>query len=234
MLKKNILITGASKGIGKALAIKFAKEGFTVIAASRNIEAIKNYAYNYDFAGKIIPEELDVTNRNEIIRLVESLEAESPLYCVINNAGITSFRKAEHDSFEMIESIINTNLLGAVTLTRAVLPGMIKRKAGAIINIISVAAEKVFTNSSIYAASKIGLQTYAKVLREELREHKIQVMNVLPGATNTEIWSEEMRDKFGDRMMTPEDIADVVYSAFSVSDKLVQEEIVLRPILGDL
>ena len=175
-----------------------------------------------------------MTNREAIIELVAKLEKTSPIYCVINNAGITSFRKAEHDTFETIEDIVNTNLLGAINLIKASLPGMIERKSGAIINIISVAADKVFTNSSIYAASKIGLQTYSKVLREELREHNIQVINVLPGATKTEIWSEEMREQFGDRMMTPEDIADVVFNAFEMSDKLVQEEIILRPKLGDL
>lgn len=234
MLKKNILITGASKGIGKALTIKFAEEGHIVFAASRNIEIVSEYAEVNKLTSNILPQKLDVTDREAIIEMMEKLEKTNPIYCVINNAGITSFRKAEHDTFGMIEDIVNTNLLGAVNLIKASLPGMIERKSGAIINIISVAADKVFTNSSIYAASKIGLQTYSKVLREELREHNIQVINVLPGATKTDIWSEEMRDKFGDRMMTPEDIADVVYNAFKMSDKLVQEEIILRPILGDL
>lgn len=235
MLKKNVLITGASKGIGRALAEKFATEGHTVIATARDPEKVKLYSDALPgITGKIIPAKLDVTIRGEVEEFIRSVEKDYPVDCLINNAGITSFKRAEHDSFDQIEQIVNTNLVGAVYMIKNVLPGMIRRKEGNIINIISVAADKIFTNSSIYAATKAGLLTYAKVLREEVRGYGISVINVLPGATRTDIWSSEMLQKFGDRMMDPEHIANVVYSAINSDNNLVQEEIVIRPLSGDL
>ena len=102
------------------------------------------------------------------------------------------------------------NLLGSIYTTKAVLPEMIKRKSGTIINILSVAAKTVFTNSSIYTASKSGLEAFGKVLREEVREYNIRVINIFPGATATEIWSKEALDKFDAFIRTLHDATLIV------------------------
>jgi 3-oxoacyl-[acyl-carrier protein] reductase len=111
---------------------------------------------------------------------------------------------------------------------------MISNGGGAIINILSVVTKKTFTKSSIYAASKMGLLGYTNSLREEVRKHNIKVINVIPGATATPIWSKEIRNQFSDRMMTAEDIARVLVWAFLQKENLVTEELLLRPIEGDL
>jgi len=153
---------------------------------------------------------------------------------LINNAGITSFKKVEHNSLEDIESIIQTNLLGSIYTIKAVLPLMIKKNKGTIINILSVVTEKIFQQSGAYSASKAGLKAFSQVLREEVRKYNIRVINVYPAATNTDIWSEENKTKFAHRMMNPADIAKMVISIYEHPGNVVTEEIVLRPIEGDL
>jgi short-subunit dehydrogenase len=111
---------------------------------------------------------------------------------------------------------------------------MIENKSGTIINILSVAAKKIFTNSSIYAASKAGLELFSKVLREEVRELNIRIINIYPGATSTEIWPENAIDKFSDKMMSPEKLANFIYDIYANTSDLSPEEVVVRPITGDL
>jgi short-subunit dehydrogenase len=152
----------------------------------------------------------------------------------VNNAGVTSFKHAADNSINEINDIINTNLLGAIYSTKAVLPTFIKNESGTIFNILSVVVDKTFTRSSAYAASKMGLLGYSRSLREEVREHNIRVINIIPGATETAMWSQEMRKEKGERMMNPESLARIIVSAYLQKDNLVTEEIVLRPVTGDL
>jgi len=111
---------------------------------------------------------------------------------------------------------------------------MIKQNGGTIINILSAVTKKVFIQSSAYSASKHGLIGYTNSLREEVRKHNVRIINVIPGATQTPMWTSEMREKYGDRMMTAEEIAQVIVWLYLQKGNLVTEEIVLRPILGDL
>ena len=111
---------------------------------------------------------------------------------------------------------------------------MIKKKKGTIINILSVASKKIFTQSSVYSASKAGLEMYMNILREEVRKYNIRIINIFPGATKTAIWPDEMLEQFGKRMMLPEDIAALIFSLYNSNNSVVPEEIVLRPIKGDL
>ena len=120
------------------------------------------------------------------------------------------------------------------TAIKAVLPQMISNRSGTIINILSVVTKKTFTKSSVYAASKMGLLGYTNSLREEVRKHNIKVINVMPGATATAMWSKDMRSEYSERMMTSEDIARVLVWAFLQKENLVTEELLLRPIEGDL
>ena len=161
-------------------------------------------------------------------------EGYEGINCLINNAGITSFKSAEENSIKEIDEVINTNLLGSIYTIKAVLPHFKKIGGGTIINVLSVVTKKTFTNSSAYTASKMGLLGYVRVLREEVRKHNIRVINVIPSATDTPIWSREMREEHSKRMMSPESIARLMVSAFLQSDNLVVEDIVVRSLQGDL
>jgi 3-oxoacyl-[acyl-carrier protein] reductase len=233
--KPGIWITGASSGIGKAAAIEFAKTGAKVFASGRRaaeLERINTELDSDKISVEVFP--CNVASHTNVDQTVKKILANSKIDCLINNAGITSFKLAEDNSINEINDVIQTNLLGSIYAIKAVLPQMISNGGGTIINILSVVTKKTFTKSSVYSASKFGLLGYSNSLREEVRKYNIKVINLIPGATSTPIWSKEMRDQFSDRMMTSEDIARVLVWAFLQKENLVTEELLLRPIEGDL
>ncbi len=203
-----------------------------LLARAQELERLK------DEAGKpgdnIFPFPCNVASSANVDQTVKKIINEFDLSCLINNAGVTSFKNASDNSVNEINDTINTNLLGSIYSTKSVLPTFIKNESGTIINILSVVVDKTFTRSSVYAASKMGLLGYSNSLREEVRKHNIRVINVMPGATETSMWSQEIRKEKGELMMNPESIARIIVSAYLQKDNLVTEEIVLRPITGDL
>jgi 3-oxoacyl-[acyl-carrier protein] reductase len=233
--KSGIWITGASSGIGKAVAIEFAKIGCNVFVSARRAQELERLR---DESGKlgdnIFPFPCNVASSTNVDQTVKKILNEYDLNCLINNAGVTSFKHASDNSVNEINDIINTNLLGSIYSIKSVLPTFIKNESGTIINILSVVVDKTFTRSSVYAASKMGLLGYSNSLREEVRKHNIRVINVIPGATETSMWSQEVRKEKSELMMNPESIAHIIVSAYLQKDNLVTEEILLRPITGDL
>jgi short-subunit dehydrogenase len=229
--KAGIWITGASSGIGKATVKEFASVGCNVFASSRRVTELEKLIED---GNQIAIYPCNVASSANVNQTFKKISAEYNINCLINNAGITSFKLAEENSIKEIEEVLNTNLLGSIYTIKAVLPHFKKIGGGTIINVLSVVTEKTFTNSSVYTASKMGLLGYSRVLREEVRKYNIRVINVIPGATETPIWTREMREEKGERMMNPESIARTMVSAFLQSDNLVAEEIVLRPLQGDL
>ena len=227
-----VWVTGASSGIGKSIALLFAEQGVKVIATSRDHAALEKYLAEKN--QNIFAYPADVTDLNEIKKTFEKISGSFFIKALINNAGVTSFKPVSELTDGETEKIISTNLTGAINLTRFVLPGMIEAGEGKIINILSVASEKIFKNSAVYSASKAGLAAFAKVLREEVREHSIRVVNIYPGAVRTPIWPSEILEQHADKMMSPDDVAKVVYDVYNEKSNLVQEEIVLRPVSGDL
>lgn len=232
---KAIWITGTSSGIGRALAVEFARNGELVIATSRNISLIKNFKKELGSNSKnIIPFELDIRNIEAISSFYSEVSRNYNITGLINNAGLSSFKLAKDDSLEEVKNIIDVNLLGAIYCIKTVLPSMILNSKGTIINILSVVTQKLFTNSSVYSASKSGLMAYVKVLREEIRENNIRVLNVYPGATKTSIWPNHVLEKYSHRMINPDEVAKVIFQIYSQKSSFVTEEILLRPIQGDL
>ncbi len=231
--KAGIWITGASSGIGKATVNEFVSVGCNVFASARRVNELNRLSENND-KPQIGIYPCNIASRTNVDQTFKKISAEYNINCLINNAGITSFKSAEENSIKEIDEVINTNLLGSIYTTKAVLPHFKKIGGGTIINVLSIVTEKTFTNSSVYTASKMGLLGYARVLREEVRKYNIRVINVLPGATETPIWTREMREENGERMMKPESIARLIVSTFLQSDNLVAEEIIIRPLQGDL
>ncbi|MHB1688859.1 MAG: SDR family oxidoreductase [Ignavibacteriaceae bacterium] len=238
MIKKDqvgVWITGASSGIGKAAAIEFARIGAQVFVSSRRaieLEKIDSELAEQKLHVNIFP--CNVGSYANVDQTVKKILAGHQIDCLINNAGVTSFKTAEQSSIKGINDIINTNLLGAIYSIKAVLPYMIERGGGTIINILSVVTKKVFTHSSAYTASKMGLLGYTNSLREEVRKYKIKVINILPGVTNTQMWSNEVRKKNSERMMSSAEIARIIVWSYLQKENLVTEEILIRPIEGDL
>jgi len=233
--KSGIWITGGSSGIGKEAAKEFARTGCEVFVSARRVRelerlneelekeklSVKYYACN-------------VASAPNVDQTIKKIIGEHPINCLINNAGVTSFKAAEDNSVQEINDIINTNLLGSIYAIKYMLPHFIKQGKGTIINIISSAARKIFTNSSAYTASKAGLLGYSNVLREEVRKFNIRVINILPGATETPMWSAEIRKENSARMMTSEEVARLLVWVYLQEGNMVPEEIMIKPIEGDL
>lgn len=230
-----VWITGASSGIGKALAAEFAARKDIVAGSSRSPELLSQIEEELNSAGKYFygfP--ADISDLKTVNDTYEKISSRFEINCLINNAGITSFKIAENDSPDEIKKIIEVNLLGSIYAVKSVLPQMMEKKQGTIINILSVVTKKIFNGSSAYSASKAGLKAYSDVLREEVRKYNIRIINIVPGATRTSIWPDSSLEKYSERMMSPDDLAKLVYSLYSQKSNLVPEEIVIRPMKGDL
>jgi len=229
--KNAVWITGASSGIGKATAKLLAQEGFFVIASARREELLQKL---FGKKKNVLTLPLDISDFNAISEIFQKIDKEFFIDCLINNAGVTTFKSFAETSWTETEKIIRTNLLGTMAITKTVLPRMISKRKGKIINILSVASEKIFENSSVYSASKSGLKAFAQVIREELRTSGIKVINIYPGATATPIWPEDILQKFAGQMLPEEKIAEIILRICKDNSDLVEEEIVLRHIAGDL
>jgi short-subunit dehydrogenase len=233
--KDGIWVTGASSGIGKAVALEFAKIGCNVFVSARRANELERLKSEAGKQGEhIFVYPCNVASANNVEQTFKKISVDFEINCLVNNAGITSFKHAADNSINEINDIINTNLLGSIYTIKSVLPSFIKNESGTIFNILSVVVKKTFTRSSVYAASKMGLLGYANSVREEVRKHNIRIINIIPGATETSMWSQEIRKEKGERMMNTESIARTIVSSYLQKDNLVTEEIVLRPVTGDL
>jgi 3-oxoacyl-[acyl-carrier protein] reductase len=233
--KSGIWITGASSGIGRATAKEFATVGCNVFVSARRISELERLKDELGELGeRVFVFPCNVASSANVDQTVKKIASDFRIDCLINNAGITSFKFAEDNSTNEINDIINTNLLGSIYTIKSVLPLFKENNSGTIINILSVVVKKVFTKSSVYAASKMGLLGFSESLREEVRKYNVRVINVIPGATETSMWTQDVRKKNSERMIQPESIARMIVSAYLQKDKLVTEEIVVRPQEGDL
>ncbi|MDR3666038.1 MAG: SDR family NAD(P)-dependent oxidoreductase [Ignavibacteriaceae bacterium] len=230
-----VWITGGSSGIGKAAAKEFARTGSQVFVSARRVRELEKLNEELEkekLSAVVFP--CNVASSVNVDQTVKKIIALNTVDCLINNAGITSFKAAEDNSVQEINDIINTNLLGSIYTIRYILPHFKKQGKGTIINILSSAAKKIFTNSSVYTASKLGLLGYSNVLREEVRKYNIRIINILPGATETPMWPSDVRKSSSDRMMTGEEVARLLVWVYLQEGNMVPEEITIKPVEGDL
>ncbi len=231
----NIIITGASKGIGKAIAEQFAAKGHTLFICSRNekqlYDTVAMLQTNYPQC-KIKGLACDMSIPEDAKKFgVWSLEFGVP-DILINNAGQFLPGSIHNESDGILEQMINVNLYSAYHLTRAVLPSMVAAKRGHIFNICSIASLHAYSNGGSYSISKFALLGFSKNLREELKPQGIKVTAVCPGATMSASWDGFEVDT--QRIMEAEDIAKMIYAATQLSPQAVVEDIIMRPQLGDL
>lgn len=232
---KNIVVTGGSKGIGKAIIEIFSSNGFDVTTCSRNnsdLEALKKEIEGkYSNKVHILP--VDLSNKSGVDLFIDFVKGNcKKVDVLINNTGVFLPGQIHTEEEGTLEKMIDTNLYSAYRLTRGLIEGMKSEKSGHIFNICSTASITAYTNGGSYCISKFAMYGMSKVLREELKEHGIRVSAVLPGATFTASW--EGVDIPTERFMPSEDIATMIWAAFSLSPRSVVEDILIRPQLGDL
>lgn len=224
-MNKTIVVTGGTKGIGRAIVDKFAQEGFTVLTCARTKE--ENFPENVHFF------KADMSKKAEVLAFADFVKATvNQVDILVNNTGFFLPGQIHNEEEGTIEAMIETNLYSAYHLTRALVGEMIERKEGYIFNICSTASITAYTNGGSYCISKFAMLGMSKVLREELKPHHVRVTSILPGATLTNSWAGV--ELPAERFIAPEDIAQVVWTAYNLPDSTVLEEILMRPMLGDL
>lgn len=224
---KNAIITGAGKGIGRALAIALAQEGVNIGLAARTASDLDRVAAELKQYGvKTAVVTMDVADINAVNAAVLALKSElGVIDILINNAGIGAFGSFMELEPEKWEQIIRVNLLGAYYVTRAVLPEMIERKRGDIINISSTAGKNGAAVTSAYSASKFGLIGMSESLMQEVRKHNIRVSTLLPSTVATDMAKDlKLTDGNPDRVMQPEDFAELVVAQLKLNRRVFVKE----------
>lgn len=230
-----IVITGGTKGIGKAVVKKFCSEGFTVATCARSEQDLATLRdelkEQYDATVHICQADLSVKEQVgdfiDFVRLIGK-----PVEILINNTGVFIPGEVLKEDEGALEGMMNTNLYSAYHLTRGLAPGMIKSNRGHIFNICSVASLKAYPNGGSYSISKFAMYGFSQALREELKDHGVRVTSILAGAVKTPSW--DGVDLPDERFMKPQDVAETIYGTYQLSERTVIEDIVLRPQLGDI
>jgi NAD(P)-dependent dehydrogenase (short-subunit alcohol dehydrogenase family) len=232
---KVALVTGASRGIGLAIAHAFAAEGCDVVLSSRQQSSIENAGRELQpYKTRTASIACDITNASDVDSMFAFVRREfGRLDILVNNAGI-SHAMAPVDQLEpdLWEQVLATNLTGMFLVTRGAIPLM---KAGAtIVNNLSVAARGVFAGEAAYVASKHGALGLTNTLREELRPRGIRVMALMPGPTDTDIWNQFWPEAPRAKMMSPETVAAVLVNALLLPPNSSLDELVINPSSGSL
>ena len=232
---KNVVITGASKGIGKAIAEIFAAYGHHLFLCSRGEVALyktmEELMTKYP-AAIIKAKPFDLSRKEEAKAFgAWCLEYGVP-DVLVNNAGLFEPGSVHNEPEGTLESQLAVNLYSAYHVTRSVLPWMMEKKKGHIFNMCSIASLDAYANGGAYSISKFALYGFSKNLREEMKPYNIKVTAVHPGAVLTDSWGGY--DNSSKRIMEASDIAKMVYAASQLSPAACVEDIVVRPQLGDL
>ncbi len=232
---KIIVITGASKGLGRAIAEQFAAAGNTLLVCSRSelqlYKMMEDILLEYPQCTiKAMP--CDMSIKDEVLAFAKWCLQYGTPNIIVNNAGQFLPGSIHNEEDGLLEQMIQTNLYSAYHLTRALLPQMIERKTGSIFNICSIASLQAYANGGSYSISKYALLGFSKNLREELKPYGIKVSAVMPGAAFTDSWAGSGINP--ERIMEANDVAKMIFAASQLSSQAVMEDIILRPQLGDL
>lgn len=225
------IITGASRGIGEAIAKKLATENHFVILLGRDefklkslVNEINSFGNADYFAGDIN----DIDFIKSVVELV--IEKHGRIDHLINNAGIMIIKKIIDASVDEFIQQMNTNVISVFNFTKMVLPYMISQKSGSIINISSLAGKNSFVGGTMYSTTKHALMGFTKSLMLEVREHNIRVAAVCPGSVSTDLLlNSPMNPKDKSKILQPSDIADVVSSIINLPPNALVSEIEIRP-----
>jgi len=226
-----VIVTGSNRGIGKGIAAKFAREGYDIALFGRDIKSLKDSENELkQFGAEIISFSGDVADESFVNTSVHKVEEKfGKIDHLINNAGLGIFNNLADAKLDDFKKQIDTNVYGVFNFSKAVLPGMMERKSGSIINIASLAGKNAFPGGSMYSASKHAVLGLTRCLMLEAREFNIRVAAVCPGSVNTEFnFSSSMKPN-RDKVLQVEDVADSVFAIIQLPVRALISEIDLRP-----
>lgn len=224
---KVALVTGAGRGIGRAVAVELGNQGMRVALTARTRAELEQTATRVKGAEILTA---DVRNSGEVETLVQAVTRKlGPIDVLVNCAGVTHYGLVTEASDDDYDSVLDTNLRGTFLACRSVLPSMIHRKHGHIINIASIAGKVGTARRALYCASKFGVVGFSQALAEEVREHRVRVSVISPGSTNTSFSPRNKDGKSRDRMLGPGDVAHAVRMIVAQEPNSFISEVVMRP-----
>lgn len=238
-MNKIALITGATSGIGRAIAFRLAKEGYSLIVTGRRSEKLQEVAESLSKQTKVLPLVFDVRRLEEVERNLKNLPEEwQDIDVLVNNAGLAAgMEPLQEGLIDDWERMIDTNIKGLLYVSRTILPGMIARKRGHVFNLGSIAGKQTYMNGNVYCASKHAVDSLSRSMRMECLPYNIKVTQICPGAVETEF---SMVRFHGDAQragnvykgFTPlkgEDIADVVAYCVNLPAHVCLNDIIIMP-----
>ncbi|GAB3251339.1 SDR family oxidoreductase [Larkinella harenae] len=241
-----LVVTGGTKGIGRAVVERFAEGGFDIVVSARSEDDLRKLKHDiedsvaevlegFDEAvmPTIFPFAADLAQRADINRLIEFIRSLArPVQVLVNNVGVFLPGQVHNEPEGTFETTMNLNVASIYHLTRGLIGDMMKQRQGHIFMMGSTASVTAYPNGGSYCISKFALLGLAKELREEMKPYGVKVTTLLPGATYTDSWAASGLPEA--RFMQPADVAEVIWSAYNLSAGAVVEEILLRPQLGDI
>jgi short-subunit dehydrogenase len=236
MQQKTAVISGATKGLGRAIAEIFAEKGFDLCVCARTQADLDDM--QSDWARQFPQQHLhvfaaDMSKKPEVLEFGDYVKSIfSRIDVLVNNAGVFLPGRISEEQEGTLETQMETNLFSAYHLTRSLLPVMMPQGRGHIFNICSIASFMAYPNGGSYSISKFALLGFSKVLREEMKPKGIKVTSIMPGAAWSDSWAGV--DLPYERLMQASDVAKAVWGCYDMSDAAVVEDLVLRPQLGDL
>jgi NADP-dependent 3-hydroxy acid dehydrogenase YdfG len=216
------VVTGASRGIGRATALRLA-ERYDVVALARTKPALESLAKAIvKGGGKCTPVVVDMADDAAIVKALRGIDVD----LLVNNAGVITIKPFMEMTAAEAQEMLDVNLRGLITATRAVLPGMIKRKRGFIVMVSSLAGRNSFVGGTVYSATKHGVNGFAESLMLEVRDHGIRIATIMPGSVDT-----RLREGASDQswMLTTEQVAEAVWYAVTQGDNALISRIEMRP-----
>jgi len=229
-MKKNILITGASKGIGKSIALQLCKNNRLFLFA-RNQDKLQKIAQQiHDLGGEAYVFATDITNEEQVNRQIGLVLEKFSLDVLINNAGVGVFKAIEEISLNEWDWIMNVNVKGTFLMSKALVPHFKAKKSGLIITVESDVAKRTFANGSVYCASKYAQEAFTQVLRKELRPFGVRVSAIYPGITSSEFDGQPQNADYKQNWLQPEQIAQAIEHIVQTPDHVLIDEITIHPI----
>ena len=225
-----VLVTGASRGIGRAIVARFLREGCKVVACARGEAGLADLKAAFPAVDCL---SCDMRDGAAVDALAHEVQARhGAIDLLVNNAGAYQPGQIASEDDDALMAMLQANLFGAYRLTRRVLPAMVERRSGMVINVCSTASIAAYPNGGSYSIAKHALHGFSRNLREEMKAHGVRVVALLPGATLTASWDGVPLPP--ERLMPAEDVATMAWTAWSLSARSVVEDIVMRPQRGDI
>ena len=235
-MKKTLIITGGSKGIGRSIAINFAKNNFDIFTCSRNqdeLNKLESEIKSINPKIKVSTLVSDLSTKEGSLNFIDFvIKNTNKIDVLVNNVGTFIPGKLIEEEDSALEQMININLYSNYWVTKGLVNLMTNKKEGHIFNMCSIASKVAYANGGSYCISKFAFYGMSQCLREELKDFNIKVTSVLPGAVRTGSWDGTLLPD--DRFIKPDDVSSSIYSAYNTSKGATIEEIIIRPQLGDI